>query len=307
MDVFVYEISTSVYEPYENSLGLLSRVYGNSTGGYMAVEFDDVYMDVAEPAATYNATGDWQITTSNPWAGSGCDLPDVGETSPVTITQNGNDLTMVVHDDEGDITLTGFVYGDTYAFMMTEENIGETEITYGIFRLSQNTSGAGNVTFIWTDGVERCELGFDVTLAKLSSVTVNGTLTLPAEANGKEYIVIVDNDTEGDNGWINATVGTCVSGTTVDYSISNVPAGTYYIYAVVRIVSAHDSPAEDGDYIGFYGSGEAPPENANAIVPDSGTVTFDISLSTYDDSTDDGGGGGGGGGGCFIETLIHQF
>jgi len=156
------------------------------------------------------------------------------------------------------------------------------------------------------NGIATVDMGVDE-YQDVTQTTVNGTLTLPEEAVNKEYVVIVDNDTEGDNGWAAATVGTCGSGTAVDYSITNVPAGTYYVYAVVRIVSAHDSPAEDGDYIGFYGSGEAPPDSANAIVSDSGTVTFDISLSTYNDSTDDGvgGGGGGGGGGCFIEILSH--
>jgi len=111
--------------------------------------------------------------------------------------------------------------------------------------------------------------------------TINGTLTLPAEANGKEYWVLIDNDTDGDNGYVNATVGTCGSGTTVDYTINNVNAGAYYVYAGVRIVSGHDSPPQSGDYIGFYGTGSDPPDEANAVVPSSGTVTFDIILSVY--------------------------
>jgi hypothetical protein len=111
------------------------------------------------------------------------------------------------------------------------------------------------------------------------ATTVTGTLTLPSEANGQEYWVLIDNDTNGDNGHIDATVGTCGSGTTVDYSLSNVPAGTYYVYAGVRVVSDFDSPPEDGDYFGFYGTGSIPPIAANAVVPALGTVTFDITLS----------------------------
>ena len=170
MDVFGYEISTSVYEPYDEYMSLCSRVYGNSTGGYMAVEFDDVYIDVAEPAATFDATGDWELTTSNAWAVGGCDLPDDGETTNITITQVGNDLSLVVHDeDDGDTTLTGYVYGNTYTFEVTEEDGGETEIVYGIITLSKNISGTGNITFIWTDGFEWCEAGFDVSIAKPSN------------------------------------------------------------------------------------------------------------------------------------------
>ena len=125
------------------------------------------------------------------------------------------------------------------------------------------------------DGTATVDMGAD---EYIEYATITGTLTLPAEASGKEYFVLVDNDTTGDNGYINATIGTCGSGTTVDYSISNVPAGTYYLYAVVRIVSVHDSPPEPCDYLGYYGTGSTAPSDANADVPFSGTVIFDIRL-----------------------------
>lgn len=38
-----YEITTPVYEPYNQSRELLSRVFGNGSSGYMAAQFDDVY------------------------------------------------------------------------------------------------------------------------------------------------------------------------------------------------------------------------------------------------------------------------
>jgi len=167
MDAYGYDINTPVYTPYDESRSLLSRVYGNSTGGYMAVEFDNVYIDVLEPPATYDATGDWELTTSSAWADGACELPEVGDTTNVTITQNGNDLILVVHDeDDGDTTFSGWVYGDTYVFKVTVEDDGETEVIYGTFTLSKKTSGTGSATFIWTDGVERCESGFDIAFAK---------------------------------------------------------------------------------------------------------------------------------------------
>lgn len=174
MDVLGYEVKTAVYEPYEKYIALRSRVYGDSTGGYMDIEFDDVNVDVAEPAATFNATGDWELNTSNLWADSGCDLPDVDSTDDVTISQSVNDITFVVHNEDEDTTLTGKVYGDTYAFLLREENNEETQVAYGIFTLSQSTSGSGNVTFIWTDGVQRCESGFDMALTKASADGTDG-------------------------------------------------------------------------------------------------------------------------------------
>lgn len=124
------------------------------------------------------------------------------------------------------------------------------------------------------------------------NATVSGSLTLPSEASGKEYFVIIDSDTDGDNGYVNDTIGTCGSGTTVDYSISNVPAGTYYVYACVRVVSAHDSPPQSGDYFGFYGTGSTEPSEANAVVPPSGTVIFDITLSIMGEPLPDSDGDG---------------
>jgi len=198
------------------------------------------------------------------------------------------------------ITNYWYDYSSTDWRSITLENIevpssGELPVLIGV----AHTTSGGSTDFDFDSLTSNESLVID------GAATVTGTLTLPAEANGKEYIVIVDNDTEGDNGWINATVGTCGSGTTVDYSITDVLAGTYYVYAVVRNVSAHDSPAEYGDYIGFYGTGINPPTNANAVIPSSGSVILDIILSLWSDGVDDDdiGDGGGGGGGCFVSIL----
>jgi N-acetylneuraminic acid mutarotase len=114
---------------------------------------------------------------------------------------------------------------------------------------------------------------------KPSKTTVSGTLILPQEAEGKEYWVIIDNDSNGDNGYVALTFGTCGPGTTLHYSIDNVASGTYYIYAGVRVLSAQNNPPQNGDYLGFYGGTLMnPPDAANAVVPSSGTATFDINL-----------------------------
>ena len=39
-----YQITTPTYEPYNNFREFVSRVYGNGSRGYMAAEFDDVYV-----------------------------------------------------------------------------------------------------------------------------------------------------------------------------------------------------------------------------------------------------------------------
>ena len=109
--------------------------------------------------------------------------------------------------------------------------------------------------------------------------TVTGTLNLPAEATGKTWAVLFDNDVDGDNGFAKLGTGTCPSGLEVSYSVNDVTTGTYFLYAVVFVVSDGSEGPQFGDYIGIYG-GEYPnnlPTSANAQVT-SGTNTFDIDL-----------------------------
>jgi len=109
--------------------------------------------------------------------------------------------------------------------------------------------------------------------------TVTGTLNLPQETAGKTWAVLFDTDIDGDNGYVFLGMGLCGNGTEVSYSVSDVPTGTYYLYAVVFVVSDGSEGPQYGDYIGIYG-GEYPdnvPASANAQVT-TGTNTFDIDL-----------------------------
>ena len=95
--------------------------------------------------------------------------------------------------------------------------------------------------------------------------TVSGTITLPASADGKTYMVGVTTDI--DSGPVAFYQGV-ISGTgmTVDYSISGVPAGTYYVMAVVYQTGSGPDPV-DGDYFGTYGwAGGSDPASMGANV-----------------------------------------
>jgi len=112
-----------------------------------------------------------------------------------------------------------------------------------------------------------------------AQATVEGKLILPEPAPGREYWVLVDHDV---NGFVRYRDGICGSDTVVSYTINNVPAGTYYIYAGVRIVSYSGSPPEVGDYLGIYGGTiDEYPNEPNSVVPASGTVTFDVIMSKW--------------------------
>ncbi len=112
--------------------------------------------------------------------------------------------------------------------------------------------------------------------------TVRGTLTLPAAAEGKTVFVLVDTNFDGDNYYVVSYEGILDSGTTHEYTINEVPSGTYYVYAGVCLTGNCEQGPQTGDYLGFYGTGATPPANANAVVPSSGTVELNISLSVVD-------------------------
>jgi hypothetical protein len=127
----------------------------------------DITLAKQGTAPVYDATGDWTFTSSNPWAlgPPGCDPDDPG-TDTVTITQNGNDVTLVVHDDDGDQTFNGSVYGNIYILAEVEIEGDETTAIIVTFTLSNKNSGSGQVMITWTDGIVACLSGFDLAFTK---------------------------------------------------------------------------------------------------------------------------------------------
>ena len=135
--------------------------------------------------ATYDATGRWCCSDSNVWVNpgnAGC-TADPAETSCITITQTGNNFTVV----DGDQTFTGTVNGTTYSFSCGYVDGEGTDITIsGQFTLSSCSSGCGSVTWSATDGPYYCNGGNDITLTK---VYTQGEL--PYYDNGLLYIPLV--------------------------------------------------------------------------------------------------------------------
>ncbi|MFC1769744.1 hypothetical protein ACFLZI_01650 [Nitrospirota bacterium] len=112
----------------------------------------------------------------------------------------------------------------------------------------------------------------------LGSATVSGTLTLPAAQSGKDYMVFIDTDDDGGNGFPHSVAGTCGASTTVSYSFpSAIPSGNYYVYALVYVVGPGGAPVA-GDYYGVYGNQTDTPA---ALIPASGSVTFDMTMVNY--------------------------
>ena len=114
-----------------------------------------------------------------------------------------------------------------------------------------------------------------------SGATVAGTLTLPAAAPSKPYAAMIFTAAAAAGVTpVAQTMGTTGSGTTVDYSIANVPAGTYFVLGFVDVDGSGGTSSTPGDFAGWYGhNGDGnPPPAANAVVPASGTARFDFTL-----------------------------
>ena len=111
------------------------------------------------------------------------------------------------------------------------------------------------------------------------TLTIEGTLNLPFEANGKTWGVLIDNDLDGGNGYIKIEMGTCGAEMNISYSIDDVPKGIYYIYAFIFIVSDGSQGPQNGDLVGVYG-GQYPdnrPTSPNADISSSNQI-FNIDL-----------------------------
>jgi len=76
------------------------------------------------------------------------------------------------------------------------------------------------------------------------------------------------------------TSGTTGAGTSLPYAIATVPAGTYFILGFVDVDSSGGVSSTPGDFAGWYGhTGDGnPPAAPNAVVPDTGSATFDFTL-----------------------------
>lgn len=109
--------------------------------------------------------------------------------------------------------------------------------------------------------------------------TVSGKLLLPETAEGKSFLVAIDDDMTGDNGFTYSFTGTCCAEVKENYTISDVKAGTYFIYAVVFCGQNSDKGPQCGDFLGVYGGSlDYPPLSPNAEIPSGGTANFDITL-----------------------------
>ena len=158
------------------------------------------------------------------------------------------------------------IYGGTYpASMPSSPNVSYSCPGGGVFDMTAVVMSAPSTPTI-TPTINGC--------------SISGTVTLPFVSTGKNWYVIVDNDTNGGNGWVNATSGTTNGTNQFTYNVA-VPNGTYYVYTVVdELNTGMPSGPQPGDYVGFFGTlWPAVPGSPNVTVVCPGGGVFDITAA----------------------------
>jgi len=117
---------------------------------------------------------------------------------------------------------------------------------------------------------------------------ISGNLYLPASAAGKQFIVIVDDDSNTENGYKYSMNGVCQDASTINYSIQ-VPDGTYYVYAYVDNNGSGLGGPDGGDYFGAYGSAITTPNSSVDITLTQLPITVTLNVTVPGDVTGKGG------------------
>ena len=119
-------------------------------------------------AATYDATGSWNYSTSNGWVNpgnAGCTPADSETGIAIVITQNEDTVTIVING----ITYTGTVSGSTYTLSASYPYSGGTITQTNIITLSSSTSGSGTNSWSWISGTFNCNGGGNISITKLEA------------------------------------------------------------------------------------------------------------------------------------------
>lgn len=128
--------------------------------------------------------------------------------------------------------------------------------------------------------VSASSTAFDISLVTAGN-NITGTITIPADQTGKQFWVLLDQDTNGGNSnYAAIEMVACPAGTAIPYGMVVLIPGTYYLYGGVNVDNSN-GPPNSGDYIGFYGV--SAPYYAS---PSSPNVTIDVASPITKDFTE---------------------
>ncbi len=126
--------------------------------------------------------------------------------------------------------------------------------------------------------------------------SVSGTIALPEDVTEVCAMVALDTDVTGANGTAEREDGspivllTLVSGASLDFTLSDVPPGAYFLWGYVDTDASVSQPPGDceiaggpasGDFLGWYDAGLAEPAAANVEIPHAAEAAFDFPLGVF--------------------------
>lgn len=118
-----------------------------------------------------------------------------------------------------------------------------------------------------------------ITPTQITAGTITGNLILPAAQNGDMWWIGVDDDLNPLNGLKANAEGLCGASTNVPYTINNVPAGTYYVYAWIDANGSQMDGCDVGDYFGVYGATYPNFPGAPNVTVIGGNTTSNININ----------------------------
>jgi uncharacterized protein (DUF2141 family) len=105
---------------------------------------------------------------------------------------------------------------------------------------------------------------------------INVNLSIPTGQTGKNIFAMVDMDLNPNTGNEIAMATAVVTGTSQQFNFTNIPVGSYYIYAATTY---GNSPPVEGDAVGIYGTTFPNfPSSPNVIVTNGGTLPANITM-----------------------------
>jgi len=109
-------------------------------------------------------------------------------------------------------------------------------------------------------------------------VNISGTITLPDTVTDKAYLIAIDEDHNGENGFKRIIEGQ-VTGNSISYEFLDAPVGDYFIYNVVKKEGPMGA-SKPGDFMGAAGYVPEPskPYSPTKVLIDENNVVFDFDL-----------------------------
>jgi len=120
-----------------------------------------IFLAVQGFSATFDITGEWDSTASQHWNNCGDPNPGIQQSVDIII-QNGNNFTLIASDGTRIGTVSGAVYTGTDTRW---EDEGWVTSIFAV-TASSNTQASGNINWTWSDGVDSCSGGSDISMSR---------------------------------------------------------------------------------------------------------------------------------------------